>query len=147
MHVVNNNSKSLLQIQQYPEGACLNAQSHSKEGTVVSSECLGLGGLQVLATAAVIGVLALAVGAGREAALIVGFGLALSSTALVLQVLAERKELGTPAGRAGLSVLLLQDVAVAPLVSLVYFLGPDDPNASAQDPLLGIPRGVTHANV
>ena len=75
----------------------------------------GLGGLQVLATAAVIGALALAVGAGREAALIVGFGLALSSTALVLQVLAERKELGTPAGRAGLSVLLLQDVAVAPL--------------------------------
>jgi monovalent cation:proton antiporter-2 (CPA2) family protein len=102
----------------------------------------GLGGLQVLATAAVIGVLALAVGAGREAALIIGFGLALSSTALVLQVLAERKELGTPAGRAGLSVLLLQDVAVAPLVSLVYFLGPDDPNASAQDPLLGPLRSL-----
>jgi monovalent cation:proton antiporter-2 (CPA2) family protein len=85
----------------------------------------GLGGMQLLATAAAIGLLALAAGIGRDAALIVGFGLALSSTALVLQMLAERKELGTPAGRVGLSVLLLQDVAVAPLVSLVYLLGPD----------------------
>lgn len=84
----------------------------------------GLGGLQVLATAVVLGSLGLAMGLDHAAALVVGLGLALSSTALVLQVLAERKELGTPSGRAGLSVLLLQDVAVAPLVSLVYLLGP-----------------------
>jgi hypothetical protein len=35
------------QIQQHPDGACLNAQSSSKEGPAVTSQCLGLGGLQV----------------------------------------------------------------------------------------------------
>lgn len=101
----------------------------------------GLGGVQLLATAAAIGVIARAAGAGLDAALVIGFGLALSSTALVLQVLAERKELGTPSGRAGLSVLLLQDVAVAPLVSLVYLLGPADATAGG-DPLLGPLRSL-----
>jgi glutathione-regulated potassium-efflux system protein KefB len=85
----------------------------------------GLGGLQVLATAAVIGVLALAVGAGREAALIIGFGLALSSTALVLQVLAERKDLGKPHGRLAVAILLFQDIAAIPLIAVVPLLGGD----------------------
>lgn len=101
----------------------------------------GLGGLQVVATAVVLGSLAHAMGLDRAAALIVGLGLALSSTALVLQVLAERKELGTPAGRAGLSVLLLQDVAVAPLVSLVYVLGPGQ-TVSAENAFAGPLRSL-----
>jgi glutathione-regulated potassium-efflux system ancillary protein KefC/glutathione-regulated potassium-efflux system protein KefB len=55
-------------------------------------------------------------------AIVVGFGLSLSSTAFVLQMLAERKELTTPHGRAAFGVLLFQDLAVIPLIALVPLL-------------------------
>lgn len=100
----------------------------------------GLGSLQLLVTALAIAVLAAAFGVDARAATVIGFGLALSSTALVLQVLAERRELGTPEGRAGLSVLLLQDVAVAPLLSLVYLLGREDLAAPGAEALPGLLR-------
>ena len=61
-------------------------------------------------------------GLDRGAALIVASGLALSSTAVVLQILVERRELGTPHGRVAFAVLLLQDLAVVPLLTLVPLL-------------------------
>ena len=54
--------------------------------------------------------------------MIIGFGLALSSTAFGLQILTERGEMGTSHGRTAFSVLLLQDLAVVPLLTLVSLL-------------------------
>jgi CPA2 family monovalent cation:H+ antiporter-2 len=84
----------------------------------------GLGTLQVVLTGLVLAAAAAANGRPGAAALILGFGLALSSTAFVLPLLAERDELATEHGRAALSILLLQDMAVIPLLALVPLLAP-----------------------
>jgi CPA2 family monovalent cation:H+ antiporter-2 len=82
----------------------------------------GLGAAQVVVTTLIFWAALRALGLDRGAALIVGAGLALSSTAVVLQILVERRELGTPHGRVALAVLLLQDLAVVPLLTLVPLL-------------------------
>jgi monovalent cation:proton antiporter-2 (CPA2) family protein len=84
---------------------------------------LGLGTLQVVATAAVIGVAAWLVGYGWHTALVAGLALALSSTAIVVQSLGERGLMKTSAGRASFSVLLFQDVSVIPMLALLPLLG------------------------
>lgn len=84
----------------------------------------GLGTLQVLATGIVLALVGLAFGRLWPAALIAGFGLSLSSTAFVLQLLAERGEFSTVHGRAAFAVLLLQDMMVVPLLALVPLLAP-----------------------
>ncbi|EWY38749.1 potassium transporter [Skermanella stibiiresistens SB22] len=82
----------------------------------------GLGGLQVILTAALFYLGARWLGQPREAAAILAGGLALSSTAIVLQILVERGELSTRHGRLSFAVLLLQDLAVVPLLTLVPLL-------------------------
>lgn len=82
----------------------------------------GLGVAQVVVTTLVLWFILRALGLDRGAALIVSSGLALSSTAVVLQILVERRELGTPHGRVAFAVLLLQDLAVVPLLTLVPLL-------------------------
>ena len=96
--------------------------------TALRRYVFGLGIAQVGATAVVIwGVLRL-IGLPSPAALVLGGGLALSSTAVVLQMLIERRELATPRGRVAFAVLLLQDLAVVPLLALVPLLrGPEAP--------------------
>ena len=79
----------------------------------------GLGGLQVFASTLVLAGLAMAFGVPPGAALIAGFGLAMSSTAFVMQMLTERKELGTREGLMAFAVLLFQDIAVIPFLALV----------------------------
>lgn len=86
----------------------------------------GLGSIQVIASSVVIGCCLSAAGVGPAAAIIVGLALALSSTAVVLPVLAEQKRLNTPAGRASFAVLLFQDLAVAPMLFAVAVLGRND---------------------
>ena len=83
----------------------------------------GLGSLQVLITSALIGAAAYFSGLEFEAATIIGGGLALSSTAFVLQLLVERGERATRFGLTTFSILLLQDIAVVPLLILVALLG------------------------
>jgi monovalent cation:proton antiporter-2 (CPA2) family protein len=83
---------------------------------------LGLGGAQVLLTAAVLAGIALYLGLPWQTALAVGFTLALSSTAIVLQTLKEKAWTNTAAGRAGFSVLLFQDIAVIPILAVLPFL-------------------------
>jgi len=82
----------------------------------------GLGAAQVVTTGAVLGLAAWALGVTPGAAAIVGFGLALSSTAMGLQILIEKKQLSTPQGRAGFAVLLFQDLAVIPLLAVLPVL-------------------------
>ncbi len=86
---------------------------------VMRRHLLGLGLGQLVVAAAVIGGGAALAGVEPRAAVILGGGLALSSTAVVLQILSERGELGTRAGRLAFAVLLLQDLAVVPLLALV----------------------------
>jgi glutathione-regulated potassium-efflux system protein KefB len=90
---------------------------------VMRRSVFGAGSVQVVATAALIGGCALALGLDWKAALIVGLGLALSSTAIDLQLLAERKELTSAHGRLGFAVLLFQDVAAIPILALIPILG------------------------
>src|SRR3984885_14980547 len=91
---------------------------------VMRKSILGLGLAQVLATTACIGSAAyFAFGVGFAPALVVGFGLSMSSTALVLQLLAERGQLNSQYGRSAFSVLLFQDVAVLPVLALLPLLG------------------------
>ena len=87
------------------------------------TEALGLGGSQFVLSAAVIGSAVYAVIGSVEASIAVGAALALSSTAMVLQVLAERGDLGRRYGRAALAVLLFQDLAVVPILVMVPLLG------------------------
>ena len=76
----------------------------------------GLGTLQVVASTALLAAIWWAITGERAAALVVGMAGAMSSTAVVLQVLASGNRLGTPSGRAGFAVLLFQDLAVVPIL-------------------------------
>ena len=90
---------------------------------VLRKMVFGLGAAQVFASAIIIGGLAFAVGLTPTTATVVGFSLALSSTAFVLQMLAEKKQLTTSHGRAAFSILLFQDLAVIPLIIIIPLLG------------------------
>ncbi|XP_024380474.1 K(+) efflux antiporter 2, chloroplastic isoform X2 [Physcomitrium patens] len=86
----------------------------------------GFGSAQVLATAVAVGYFTFLVsGASGPAAIVIGNGLALSSTAVVLQVLQERGESTSRHGRATFSVLLFQDLAVVVLLILIPLLSPN----------------------
>ncbi|KAI4369894.1 hypothetical protein MLD38_018289 [Melastoma candidum] len=86
----------------------------------------GLGTAQVLVTAVVVGLVAHFVcGQSGPAAIVIGNGLALSSTAVVLQVLQERGESTSRHGRATFSVLLFQDLAVVVLLILIPLISPN----------------------
>jgi glutathione-regulated potassium-efflux system ancillary protein KefC/glutathione-regulated potassium-efflux system protein KefB len=89
---------------------------------VLRRPVFGLGGAQVAVTGAVLAVLALWFGLSWQAALVAGFGLAMSSTALVLASLGERKQLATRHGREAFAVLLFQDLAVIPFLALLPLL-------------------------
>lgn len=82
---------------------------------------LGAGGVQALVSAAVIAGAGMAFGLDLPVAMILGFALALSSTAIVMQVLIEAKRAAQPVGRATLGVLLFQDILVAPILIFVGF--------------------------
>ena len=83
----------------------------------------GLGALQMVLCAGALGLAAFAFGLTPIAAAAIGAGLALSSTAVALPVLGEHQRLHRPAGRAAFSVLLFQDLAVAPILIVMGVLG------------------------
>ncbi len=82
----------------------------------------GLGGLQVASAALALGLIAPLFGNAVEASVLIGLSLALSSTAVVLEWLSQRKRINSAAGRASFSVLLFQDLAVVPILFLVSIL-------------------------
>jgi CPA2 family monovalent cation:H+ antiporter-2 len=85
----------------------------------------GMGSLQVVITGAAVFALARIAGLGGAEAFVLGGALALSSTAVVLRMLEESGEMHSQAGRMALAVLLLQDLAVVPLLTIVPLLGRD----------------------
>ncbi|KAA0947692.1 MULTISPECIES: monovalent cation:proton antiporter-2 (CPA2) family protein [unclassified Pseudomonas] len=102
---------------------------------VMRKAVFGVGLAQVMLTGTVIGVLALWVfGQSWNSAIVLGLGLALSSTAFGLQSLAERKELNQPHGRLAFAILLFQDIAAIPLIAMVPLLaGSNHTTTAAQD--------------
>lgn len=83
----------------------------------------GTGSAQVLGCAAVLFAAGWLAGLPWRISLVAALGLALSSTAIALQVLAERNLMRTSSGRAGFSILLFQDVAAIPILALLPLLG------------------------
>ena len=104
----------------------------------------GLGSAQVILSAIVIGLLAWTYGFTPTAAAVSGLILALSSTAFVLQLLAEKKQLTTTHGRAAFSILLFQDLAVIPLIALLPLIGSGASGENQFDPLK---VGITLASI
>lgn len=92
----------------------------------------GAGGLQAGASATVIALIALALGEPVVAAITIGLALALSSTAIVMQLLQEQRRAATPVGRTALSVLLFQDILVAPILIFVGFVAMDSESSLAR---------------
>lgn len=88
-------------------------------------EVFGLGALQVLGTTAVVAVIARLFGLGWPQCIVLGGVVAMSSTVLIVQQLAERAELNRTHGRLAFSVVLFQDIAVVPFLALAAALAPD----------------------
>jgi len=86
----------------------------------------GFGSAQVIITAVAIYIISRLCGMSNSASIIIGGGFALSSTAIVLQVIAENREQSTQVGRLSLAVLLMQDFAVVPLLVIVPILSGDE---------------------
>jgi Kef-type K+ transport system membrane component KefB len=82
----------------------------------------GLGGLQLVLTTAIIGAVVIMLGNSAKEGLAIGLMLGLSSTAIVLQTLAEKGLMKQAAGQASFSVLLFQDMAVIPILALLPLL-------------------------
>jgi glutathione-regulated potassium-efflux system protein KefB len=99
----------------------------------------GVGLAQVACTGAVIGAVAMLVFSQPfNSALVLGLGLALSSTAFGLQSLAERRELHSPHGRLAFAILLFQDIAAIPLIALVPLLA----SGTASQPAPSLEHGL-----
>lgn len=88
-------------------------------------DIFGLGLVQVLLTGAVLSALAvLLAGFSLRAGTIIGFGLALSSTAFAMQILEERGDINQRYGQTSFSILLFQDLAIVPLLALIPLFAP-----------------------
>ena len=86
-------------------------------------EIFGLGVAQVLACGALLSGVGIAFGWPPAVAVIGAMGFVLSSTAVIMKMLDERGETATPAGQRAVSILLLEDLSIIPLLALVAFLG------------------------
>jgi CPA2 family monovalent cation:H+ antiporter-2 len=91
----------------------------------------GLGSLQIVLSTVAIALVAGLAGSKAPVALILGACLALSSTAIVIEILSRQKRLNTSAGRASFAVLLAQDLAVAPLLLFISIFGAGDSGSVA----------------
>ena len=108
-------------------------------------QILGLGASQVVVSGLLLMGCAMAIsGAGFSSAAVIGFGLALSSTAFALQIIEERGDMSTPYGRTSFSILLFQDLAIVPLLAVLPLLAPAGEDA---DPATLADLGIAIAAV
>lgn len=107
------------------------------------SAVFGLGGAQVLLTGTAIAAVAAAFGNTIPAAIILGASLALSSTAIVTELLVEKRRLGSPTGQTCFAVLLLQDLAVLPMLFAVQTLSAN----ATSSPLLSLGKALAEAAI
>lgn len=90
----------------------------------------GLGTLQVCLSAAIISLIGIQLGLGAPGAMVLGMALALSSTAIVIEVLSRQHRLTTATGRTSFAILLFQDLAVVPVLIFVGLLAAEDRSGS-----------------
>lgn len=98
----------------------------------------GLGGLQVVLSAIVISLAALWLGQPAAAALIIGTCLALSSTAIVMELLSGQRRMMSTTGRTSFAILLAQDLAVVPLLFLISALGGHSEGSVVQGVIIAV---------
>lgn len=96
------------------------------------TQVFGLGSLQVAVSGGLLFGYLVATALPWNVALFVGLALALSSTAFVAQFLAERAELNTEMGRTSFSILILQDLAVVPLLAIVPLISEGTPQVAGE---------------
>ncbi|MEM8798433.1 MAG: monovalent cation:proton antiporter-2 (CPA2) family protein, partial [Pseudomonadota bacterium] len=87
-------------------------------------EIFGIGLLQVVFSALILGGICFLFGYSWQTSVMVGLGLALSSTAFGVQILTDRGELNTNYGQKAFSVVLFQDIAIVPILAIIPFLVP-----------------------
>lgn len=97
-------------------------------------EIFGLGVAQVVACGGLLTVVGLLAGLSGPAAFMAAMGFVLSSTAIVMQILGERDESTSAQGQRIVSILLLEDLAIVPLLALVALLAPASASADHGDP-------------
>ncbi|MBN8630497.1 MAG: cation:proton antiporter [Rhodobacterales bacterium] len=105
-------------------------------------DIFGLGLLQVLVCVALLGLVGVALGYPYAVSLIAGAGFTLTSTAIVMQMLQERNDISSPKGQRMVSILLLEDLAIVPLLALVAFLAPGGEDLTLMDRLQGVGIGL-----
>ncbi|MBP6766146.1 MAG: cation:proton antiporter [Reyranella sp.] len=102
----------------------------------------GLGGLQVVLSALAISLAAFWLGQPAAAALIIGTCLALSSTAIVMELLSGQRRMMSTTGRTSFAILLAQDLAVVPLLFLISALGGHSDGSVVQGVLVAVVEAV-----
>lgn len=99
----------------------------------------GLGSMQALVCGALLTIVGMAFGLTLSVALICATGFVLTSTAIVMQTLAERGDAATPRGQRIVAILLLEDLLIVPLLAMVALLAPPDMGALSAAPNSWIP--------
>ncbi len=105
-------------------------------------EIFGLGAAQVGGAIALLICVGLALGYPVAASFVAGTGFVLTSTAIVMQMLDERRAMGLPKGRRIIAILLLEDLAIVPLLALTAFLAPGGEAVSMTDRLIAVAIGL-----
>jgi monovalent cation:proton antiporter-2 (CPA2) family protein len=105
-------------------------------------DIFGLGLAQVLLAMGLLSLVGMALGYPFAPALVAGTGFVLTSTAMVMQMLEERGDISAPKGQRIVSILLLEDLAIVPLLALVAFLAPGGEEVTLLDRLQGIALGL-----
>jgi len=101
-------------------------------------QIFGLGVVQVVAVGAVLTLLGMALGFSLYVAFVAGMGFALTSTAIVMQLLEERGELATAGGQKIVSILLLEDLSIVPLLAILALIAPDGQRGTIEQRWIGI---------
>lgn len=105
-------------------------------------EIFGLGAAQVGGAIGLLILVGLALGYPVAASFVAGTGFVLTSTAIAMQMLDERNAMGLPKGRRIVAILLLEDLAIVPLLALVAFLAPGAESVTTADRLLAVGTGL-----
>lgn len=105
----------------------------------------GLGLTQVAACIGALTLVGVAMGFSAPVAFVAGTGFVLTSTAIVMQLLEERGAIGSPKGQRIVAILLLEDLAIVPLLAIVALLAPGGPETSGTERAVSI--GIALASV
>lgn len=105
-------------------------------------DIFGLGLAQVLLAMGLLSLVGLSLGYPFAPALVAGTGFVLTSTAIVMQMLEERGDISAPKGQRIVAILLLEDLAIVPLLALVAFLAPGGETLTLADRGLGVAMGL-----